>query len=119
MHACVFVVVRILFAQRFAFVIHVQDKYIISGKQLVVKQLPQHKIHPRMWKGSDKKFQAFPMREQHAMRVNKVRSLLSYLVFHVSCSPISILHIDEGNECAKTKQLSPWKGRIKKAAETF
>ena len=49
-----------------------QDKYILSGKQLVVKQLPLSKIHPRIWKGSDKKFQAYPMRKQHAERVNKV-----------------------------------------------
>lgn len=50
------------------------DKYILSGKQLVVKQLPLSKIHPRIWKGSDKKFQAYPMRKQHAERVNKTKT---------------------------------------------
>ena len=48
------------------------DKYLLAGKQLVVKQLPVAKLHKNMWKGADEKFRIFPLRKQHAERVNKV-----------------------------------------------
>ena len=50
------------------------DKYLLAGKQLVVKQLPTDKVHSRMWKGANEKFSTFPFRKQHAERVNKPKS---------------------------------------------
>lgn len=32
------------------------DKYILEGKQLVVKQLKIGQVHPKLWKGADKPF---------------------------------------------------------------
>jgi nucleolar protein 15 len=49
------------------------DKYLLAGKQLVVKQLPVSKLHSSMWKGADEKFSTYNFRQQHADRVNKVR----------------------------------------------
>jgi nucleolar protein 15 len=51
-----------------------KDKYLLSGKQLVVKHLPSSKVHANLFKGSATKFKAFPLRSQHADRVNKVKS---------------------------------------------
>jgi len=46
----------------------------------VVKQLPTSKVHKRMFQGAGEKFRSFPMRQQHADRVNKVGLCATRLV---------------------------------------
>lgn len=50
------------------------DKYLLVGKQLVVKQLRTNQVHARIWKGANQKFRPYPRREQHGARVNKPKS---------------------------------------------
>jgi len=51
------------------------DQYLLAGKQLVVKQLPHKQLHAKMWDGANQKFKAYPLRKQHAERVNKTKTV--------------------------------------------
>ena len=49
-----------------------QDKYLLAGKQLVVKQLPKSQVHDRIWQGADEVFRKFDWRAQARQQHNKV-----------------------------------------------
>ena len=60
------------FASHLPSLVRAQDTYLLAGKQLVVKQLPNAKVHKRMWEGANEKFRPFPWREHERERHNKV-----------------------------------------------
>ncbi|KAK3726432.1 hypothetical protein QZH41_014944 [Actinostola sp. cb2023] len=50
------------------------DNYIMFGRVLKCKVVSPEKIHPRLWKGSNRKFQYVPRRENEIKKQNKERT---------------------------------------------
>jgi len=51
------------------------DNYLMFGRLLKCKVVPNEKIHPRMWKGANRKFRYIPRGKNEIMRQNKERNI--------------------------------------------
>lgn len=52
--------------------------YMMFGKLLKCKVIPNDKVHPRLWKGSDRKFRHIPRRKIEIKRQNKEKTDKEY-----------------------------------------